>query len=35
MEKELAPAVLSAIVEAKVRRAIKEKFALCKLSGLP
>ena len=29
------PAVLSPSVEAKVRRAIKEKLALCKLSGLP
>ena len=33
MEKELVPAVLSPSVEAKVRRAIKEKLALCKLSG--
>ena len=29
------PAVLSPSVEAKVRRDIKEKLALCKLSGLP
>ena len=29
------PAVLSPSVEAKVRIAIKEKLALCKLSGLP
>ena len=29
------PAVLSPSVETKVRRAIKEKLALCKLSGLP
>ena len=29
------PAVLSPSVEAKVRRAIKEKLALSKLSGLP
>ena len=29
------PAVLSPSVEAKVRRAIKEKVALFKLSGLP
>ena len=29
------PAVLSPSVEAKVRRAIKEKLALGKLSGLP
>ena len=29
------PAVLSPSVEAKVRRAIKEKLTLCKLSGLP
>ena len=29
------PAVLSPNVEAKVRRAIKEKLALCKLLGLP
>ena len=28
-------AVLSPSVEAKVRRVIKEKLALCKLSGLP
>ena len=28
-------AVLSPSVEAKVRRAIQEKLALCKLSGLP
>ena len=28
------PAVLSPSVEAKVKRAIKEKLALCKLSGL-
>ena len=35
MEKELVPAVLSPSVDAIVRRAIKEKLALCKLSGLP
>ena len=29
------PAVLSLSVEAKVKRAIKENLALCKLSGLP
>ena len=29
------PAVLPPSVEAKVKRAIKEKLALCKLSGLP
>ena len=29
------PAVLSPSVEAKVKRAIKEKLALCKLSELP
>ena len=28
-------AVLSPSVEAKVRKAIKENLALCKLSGLP
>ena len=35
MDEELVPAVLSPSVEAKVRRAFKEKLALCKLSGLP
>ena len=35
MEKELVPAVLSPSVKAKVRRAIKEKLTLYKLSGLP
>ena len=35
MEKELVPAVLSPSVDGKVRRAIKEKLSLCKLSGLP
>ena len=29
------PAVLSTSMVAKVKRAIKEKLALCKLSGLP
>ena len=29
------PVVLSPSVEAKVRRAIEENLALCKLSGLP